>query len=109
MNSNGIRAGVRIPLELPVVLRWKGKDGGLRETLGKTGAMSGNGFFVLSSVRLRHDTRISFIVTFPKEVTKNLIRLYGRGRVVRQGSPRSMAGIGAIIDDYEIRPTIGEA
>jgi hypothetical protein len=61
--------------------------------------------FIVSSARLRHDTQISFTVTFPPDITKALICLQGRGRVVRPPSLGRTPGIGAIIDDYEIRRT----
>jgi hypothetical protein len=65
--------------------------------------MSGNGMLILSPVRLRHDTPITFTVTFPTDITKAFIRLHGRGRVVRQNPPGPIPAIGAIIDEYEIR------
>ncbi len=103
IQPNGIRAGVRIPVELPVVLRWKNRNGSLRKAEGTTGSMSGNGMLIHSPVRLRHDTPITFTVTFPADITKAFISLHGRGRVVRQTSPGSNPAFGAIIDEYEIR------
>ncbi len=99
-----IRAGIRIPVELPVHLRWKGPKGKYRETQGITGNISGNGLYVKATVRLRCSTPVTFTVELPAEVTKLPLELLCLGRVVRRNRPGELPGVGAVIDDYEFRP-----
>ncbi len=108
-NINGIRAGIRIPVQLPVLVQWKTPAGARREARGKTGNISANGLFIMAPVRLRHDTPITFMVELPTGITKTPIQLHGQGRVVRQPLGRVSPGIGAIIDRYELRSPGGEA
>jgi hypothetical protein len=96
-----LRAGVRIPVELPVEIRWKSRAGRPRQVQGKTACISANGMFVVMPLRLRHQTPVSITVDLPVEVTKVPLQLYCRARVVSQ--PPGYAGFGAIIDDYRIR------
>jgi hypothetical protein len=96
-----LRAGVRIPVEFPVEIRWKSRAGRPRQVQGKTACISANGMFVVMPLRLRHQTPVSITVDLPVEVTKVPLQLYCRARVVSQ--PPGYAGFGAIIDDYRIR------
>ena len=100
----GIRGGTRIPVELPVHIRWKTKSGTERSAEGKTESMSGNGLFILAPVRLRHDTTIQFTVPLPAEVTGTPMQLQCVGRVVRQQKSGAPAGLGVVIDDYRLAP-----
>jgi len=59
----------RIPVELPVSLRWRTSAGAARQIRGKTENVSGTGLFVVAPVRLRRETPISFTVILPQEVT----------------------------------------
>jgi len=102
MERKGIRAGTRIPMELPVSIRWKSPAGIERRVEAKTGDISGNGLFILTPVRLRHDTEIQFTVLLPSEVTKVRTQLHCQGRVVRRRVRGAAAGIGVVIDDYQL-------
>jgi PilZ domain len=98
----GIRGGTRIPVELPVQIRWKTQAGTERFAQGKTESMSGNGLFILVPVRLRHDTPIQFTVSLPAEVTNTPMQLHCEGRVVRQHKGQAPVGLGVVIDDYRL-------
>lgn len=99
---NYLRAGVRLPIELPVEIRWMSRVGGQRQAQGKTACISANGMFMTVPIRLRDQTPITVTVSLPLEVTKVPLELLCRGRVVSQ--PGRRAGLGAIIDKYELRP-----
>ena len=94
----------RIPVELPVSLRWRTPRGAERQIRGKTENVSGTGLFVVAPVRLRRETPISFTVILPLEVTRVPIELACQGRVVRSSRVGGRVGFGVIIDDYELRP-----
>jgi|YelNatPaOPRAMG01_1025707.scaffolds.fasta_scaffold215690_1 hypothetical protein len=98
----GIRGGIRVPVELPVQIRWKTPAGAERSAQGKTETMSGNGLFILAPVRLKHGTPIKFTVSLPPEITKVPIQLHCEGRVVRQRRTGKAAGLGIVIDDYRL-------
>jgi PilZ domain len=98
----GIRGGTRVPVELPVQIRWKTRTGRDRVAQGKTESMSGNGLFILAPVRLRHNTAIQFTVALPAEVTNTPMQLQCVGRVVRQKKTGDEAGLGVVIDDYRL-------
>lgn len=66
--------------------------------------MSGNGLFVELPIRLRQDTEIIVTVTLPLEITRYPLELLCQARVVRQGQTPEPQGVGAVIDDYRIRP-----
>ena len=100
LGRKGIRGGKRIPVELPVQIRWKTQAGTERQAQGKTESMSGNGLFMLVPVRLRHDTRIQFTILLPTEVTRTPMQLQCVGRVIRQQKSGSPAGLAVVIDDY---------
>jgi hypothetical protein len=99
---NYLRAGVRIPLELPAEVRWRSRGGEPRQVHGKTACISSNGMFVFSPVRLRSDTPVTITISLPVEITRIPLQLCCWGRVVSH--PPKQAGIGAIIDDYQLRP-----
>lgn len=101
---NYLRAGVRIPVELPVQVRWKSPTGKYRVAEGRTACISGNGMFIAVPIRLRHETPITVTVTLPVEVTKIPIELRCQARVVRQPRAEGLTGVGAIIDDYAFHP-----
>ena len=102
IEQRGIREGTRIPLELPVQVRWKSPAGIERFAQGKTGCMSGNGLLILAPVRLRKDTLISFEVSLPLEITRVPVQLLCKGRVVRQHRSGATAGLGVVLDDYRL-------
>lgn len=100
--QNGIRAGTRIPVELPVQIRWKSGAGIERIAEGTTGNISGNGLFIVAPVRLQHDTSINLKVSLPIEVTHVPVELLCEGRVIRQRKTDVSGGIGVIIDNYRL-------
>ncbi|MFB3923550.1 MAG: hypothetical protein ACE145_17645 [Terriglobia bacterium] len=96
------RAGVRIPVELPVEIRWKSRVGRQRRVKGTTASISGNGMVMSVPKRLRNQTPITIRVVLPCDITKVPLELVCRGRVVAK--PADFGGFGAIIDDYQLRP-----
>jgi hypothetical protein len=98
------RAYRRVTVELPVSLRWRTPRGTERQISGKTENVSRSGLFVVTPVRLRRETPVSFTVILPQEVTRVPIELACQGRVVRSSGPGELSGFVAIIDDYELRP-----
>lgn len=102
MGRKGIRSGTRIAVELPVSMRWKSPTGVERHAQAITGNISGNGLFIRTPLRLRHDTQIQLTVLFPAEVTKVPTHLRCEGRVVRQQARAAVAGVGVVIDDYQL-------
>jgi len=96
------RAGVRIPVELPVEIRWKSRVGRQQQVKGTTASISGNGMVMSVPRRLRNQTPITIRVMLPSEFTKVPLELVCRGRVVAK--PAGFGGFGAIIDDYQLRP-----
>lgn len=98
---NYIRAGVRIPVELPVEVRWKSRAGRAYQAQGKTACISANGMFMALPVRLRPETAVTISVSLPVEFTRVPLQLRCEGRVV--GHPAGVTGVGAIIDDYQVR------
>ena len=106
---NFLRAGVRVPLELPVEVRWRGRRGKKQHAQGKTVTISGNGFYVILPTRLAQETPIDFTVDLPVEVTRVPMKLAGQGRVVRGKLSSAKTGVAAIIDDYHFLLTAPEA
>ncbi len=98
------RGGPRIPVEFPVEIIWKGPSGDSRHLTGKTSNISSNGLFVVVGKKLRRTTPISLTVELPSDVTPVPLQLRCWGRVVRWNRPHEKPGMGAIIDDYELRP-----
>jgi penicillin V acylase-like amidase (Ntn superfamily) len=66
--------------------------------------MSGNGVFMRLPSQLRPNTRIILTVNLPTEITKVPLKLRCLARVVSQRDGVTFPfGIGAVIDDYQIR------
>ena len=102
---NCLRLGIRFPVEFPVKVQWKNGTGKLRQIQGKITTMSGNGVFMRLPSLLRPNTRIVLTVSLPTEITKVPLRLRCQARVVNQKEAETYPfGIGAVIDDYQIRP-----
>lgn len=97
------RLSARVPLELPVHVRWRTSTGKSQQVEGRTENISANGMFVRIRRRLRHHAPISFCVDLPSEVTRTPVQLLGHGRIVRLNGPGEVPGIAAVIDEYEIR------
>jgi len=98
--TNFLRGGVRLPLELPVEVHWRGRRGKKQHAQGKTVAISGNGFYIILPKRLAHETPIDFTMDLPVELTRIPLKLAGQGRVVRGKLSSAKTGVAAIIDDY---------
>lgn len=105
----GIRGGSRIPVELPVMIRWKTQAGLERHVHAKTENISGTGLFVATPVRLRSDTPIQLTVTLPAEITKTPVQLLCEGRVMHQHRMGAVPGLGVVIDDYDLAATMHPA
>jgi len=101
------RASLRMPLELPVEVRWKSRTGSNRQASGKTGNMSGNGLFIEIPVRPQRDTPVIIRVQLPREVTGVPLEIVCQGRVVRWNRRGQSQGLGAVIDEYELRRVPG--
>jgi len=104
MNMNQHRTGKRIPVELPVEIRWKSRAGNFKHAMGKTGNISGSGLFIEVATRLNRATSVMIKVKLPPEVTKVPLELLCQGRVVRWDRHGQTQGLGAVIDEYELRP-----
>lgn len=97
------RGSRRVPLKLPVHVRWKAPTGRPKQAQGKTANLSGNGLFITMPTRLRPGTQVTFSVQLPAEVTRVPMELICQGQVVRQRRSGSLRGIAAIIEDYQLR------
>lgn len=91
-------------MELPVEIRWKNRVGGSRQATGKTGDISGSGLFIEIPVRPQLATPVTIKVLLPPEVTQVPMELRCLGRVVRWNRRGQNQGLGAVIDEYELRP-----
>ena len=101
---NCLRLGIRFPVEFPVKVQWKSRPGKVHQIQGKITTMSGNGVFMRLPSQLRPNTRIVLTVTLPTEITKVPLKLRCQARVVSQREAESYPfGIGAVIDDYQIK------
>jgi len=101
---NQQRISQRIPVELPVEIRWKSRAGSPRQAIGKTGNISGSGLFIEVPIRLQRTTSVSIKVIIPREATQTPLELLCKGRVVRWNRRGQVQGLGAVIDEYELRP-----
>jgi hypothetical protein len=102
---NCLRLGIRFPVEFPVKVQWKTRPGKVRQIEGEIITMSGNGVFMRLPSLLRPNTRITLTVSLPTEITRIPLKLRCQARVVGQREAKTCPfGIGAIIDDYQIRP-----
>ena len=98
------RTSQRMTMKLPVEVRWKSSDGDQKQAMGKTGNISGSGLFIEIPVRLQRATSVKIKVMLPPEVTKVPLELLCQGRVVRWNRHGQVQGLGAVIDEYELRP-----
>jgi hypothetical protein len=101
---NQRRTSKRMEMELPVEIRWKNRAGSLKQAMGKTGNISGSGLFIEIPVRLHRATSVKIKVLLPREVTQVPLELLCQGRVVRWNQQGQVQGLGAVIDEYELRP-----
>ena len=104
INMNQRRTSNRLPMELPVEIRWKSRAGSLKQAMGKTGNISGSGLFIEIPVRLHRTTAVRIRVMLPLEATQVPLELLCEGRVVRWNQHGQVQGMGAVIDEYELRP-----
>ena len=95
----------RYPLMLPVQVRWKARRGSVGRALGKTGDMSSSGLLVVMPSPLPLGTTINVTINLPIELTKVPVELSCLGRVVRKSRMGKNQGIGAIIEDFQVRPS----
>jgi len=93
-----------MPMELPVEIQWKSRAGSLKQATGKTGNISGSGLFIEIPIRLHRATSVMIKVVLPREVTQVPLELLCQGRVVRWNQQGQVQGLGAVIDEYELRP-----
>jgi hypothetical protein len=98
------RASQRIPMEVPVEIRWKSRAGSRKQAVGKTSNISGTGLFIEFPVRLHRDTSVSIKVVLPREGTQVPLELLCQGRIVRWNQRGQVQGLGAVIDEYQLRP-----
>lgn len=99
-----LRTSLRIPVELPIEVRWKSHSGNYRQVRGKTGNISGTGLLMTVPLRPRRATPITMIVDLPVEVTHSPLELHCQGRVVYCKREGDLLGVAAVIDAYELRP-----
>ena len=98
------RTSQRIPMELPIEIRWKTRAGRLKQAMGKTGNISGNGLFIEFPVHLHRETSVMTKVVLPREGSQVPIELSCQGRVVRWKQDGQVEGLCVVIDDYELHP-----
>jgi hypothetical protein len=98
------RASNRMPMKLPVEIRWKSRAGTERQAWGKIADISGTGLFIEVAVRPRRETPVSLKVLLPRQGKQAPLELWCQGRVVRWNERGRNQGLGAVIDDYELRP-----
>ena len=103
------RTSQRLPIELPVEIRWKSRAGNSKQATGKTGNISGSGLFIEIPIRLQRATSVMIKVVLPRSVTPVPLELLCQGRVVRWNRQGQVQGLGAVIDEYELRPLLGAA
>ena len=99
------RQGKRYPLMLPVQVRWKARRGSVGRAKGRTGDISSSGLLVVMPTPLPLGTTINVTINLPIELTKVPVELSCLGRVVRKSRMGKNQGIGAIIEDFQLRPT----
>jgi hypothetical protein len=104
IKTNQRRTSKRMEMELPVEIRWTSRAGSQKLAKGKTWNISGSGLFIEIPVRLHRATSVKIKVLLPKEVTQVPLELLCQGRVVRWNQQGQVQGLGAVIDEYELRP-----
>ena len=101
---NCLRLGIRFPVEFPVKVQWKSRPGKVRQMRGEIITMSGNGMFMRLPSQLRPNTKITLTVSLPTQITRIPLKLFCKARVVGQNPLTAHPfGVGAVIDDYQIR------
>jgi hypothetical protein len=103
-SMNQRRTSQRISMELPVEIRWTTRAGSQKQAVGKTGNISGSGLFIEIPVRLHRATTVTIKVVLPSASTQVPLELLCQGRVVRWNQRGHAQGLGAVIDEYELRP-----
>jgi PilZ domain len=98
------RASQRIPMELPIEIRWKTRAGSPKQAMGKTGNISGNGLFIEFPVHLQRKTPVTMKVVLPRQGSQVPIELSCQGRVVRWKQDGQVEGLCVVIDQYELLP-----
>jgi hypothetical protein len=98
------RASQRIPMELPIEIRWKTRAGSPKQAMGRTGNISGNGLFIEFPVHLHRETSVTTKLVLPREGSQVPIELSCQGRVVRWKQDGKVEGLCVVIDEYELRP-----
>ncbi|MGD0226192.1 MAG: PilZ domain-containing protein [Terriglobia bacterium] len=101
---NERRISPRIPMGLPVELRWKTRAGTLKQATGKIGNISGSGLFIEVPIRLNRATSLMVKVVLPRGVSQDPLELSCRGRVVRWMQDGQVEGLCVVIDEYELHP-----
>ena len=104
INMSERRASQRIPMELPIEIRWKTRAGRPKQAVSKTGNISGNGLFIEFPVHLQRETPLKIKVALPREGSQVPIELSCQGRVVRWKQDGQVEGLCVVIDEYELRP-----
>jgi len=99
------RQDKRYPLTLPARIRWKAPRGSVGRAEVKTGDLSSTGILVVMPSPLPLGTAINVTINLPIELTKIPVELTCLGRVVRKRRMGKSQGIGAIIEDFQLRPT----
>jgi len=67
--------------------------------------MSSSGLLIVMPSPLPLGTTINVTINLPIELTKVPVELSCQGRVVRKSRMGKNQGIGAIIEDFQLRPT----
>ena len=104
MSVNQRRSSERIAMNLPVEIQWQSRAGNTKQAVGKTGNISGSGLFIEIPIRLQRETSLIIKVVLPREGTQVPLELLCQGRVVRRNHRGQVQGLGAVIDQYELRP-----
>ena len=99
------RQGKRYPLTLPGQVRWKAPRGSVGRAQVTTGDVSSSGLLVVMPSPLPLGTTINVTINLPVELTKVPVELSCQGRVVRKSRMGKNQGIGAIIEDFQLRPS----
>lgn len=97
-----LRTGGRIPIELPVVIRWIDADGKAKQAQGKTASISSNGVLMSVPAKVAPGTPITIAVNLPVEFTRSPVQLVCQARVLRHTA--RVPGLRAVIDSYQLRP-----
>jgi hypothetical protein len=100
------RISNRIPMELPVEIQWKGPRGSQKQAVGRVGNISGNGLFIEIPIRLQRGTSVRIKLILPRGDAQAPLELLCQGRVVRWNERGKVQGVGAVIDQYELRPVV---